>query len=35
MAATQIHQLSDPEQIEAATKIVADARRSIYGLLAQ
>ena len=34
-AATQISQVSNPEQIEAATAVVAQARKAIYGLLAQ
>ena len=35
MAATQVSQLDDAGQIEAATAIVAEARKKIYGLLAQ
>ena len=35
MAATQVSQLQDPEQIEAATAILVEARKKIYGLLAQ
>jgi DNA-binding PadR family transcriptional regulator len=35
MAATQVTQLDDPAQIEAATAVVADARKAIYALLAQ
>lgn len=35
MAATQVAQLADPAQIEAATAILTDARKRIYGLLAQ
>ncbi len=35
MAATQVTQLEDSAQIEAATAILVDARKAIYGLLAQ
>ncbi len=35
MAATQVSQLDDATQIEAATAVVAEARKKIYGLLAQ
>lgn len=35
MAATQVTQLDDAAQIEAATAILVDARKRIYGLLAQ
>jgi DNA-binding PadR family transcriptional regulator len=35
MAATQVSQLDDAAQIEAATAVVAEARKKIYGLLAQ
>jgi DNA-binding PadR family transcriptional regulator len=35
MAATQVSQLDDVAQIEAATAVVAEARKRIYGLLAQ
>jgi DNA-binding PadR family transcriptional regulator len=35
MAATQVTQLDDSAQIEAATAVVAEARKKIYGLLAQ
>ena len=35
MAATQVTQLQDPAQIEAATAVLVEARKRIYGLLAQ
>jgi DNA-binding PadR family transcriptional regulator len=35
MAATQVSQLEDAAQIDAATAVVAEARKKIYGLLAQ
>lgn len=35
MAATQVSQLDDAAQIEAAAAVVAEARKKIYGLLAQ
>ncbi len=35
MAATQVTQLDDAAQIEAATAILVEARKRIYGLLAQ
>jgi DNA-binding PadR family transcriptional regulator len=35
MAATQVTQLEDPAQIEAATAVLVEARKRIYGLLAQ
>jgi DNA-binding PadR family transcriptional regulator len=35
MAATQVTQLDDAAQIEAATAVLVEARKKIYGLLAQ
>jgi len=35
MAAKQIDQMHDTAQIEAAAQVLADARRALYGLLAQ
>src|SRR5262249_57763098 len=34
MAAAQIGQIGNAEQLEAASKILADARKALYGILA-
>jgi DNA-binding PadR family transcriptional regulator len=34
MAAAQIGQIGNPEQLEAASKILGDARKALYGILA-